>query len=70
MSICTLTIRDLPNGQVEVVASPSFERMMQMKDSGHEWTSAEGMLMFAINRVHKEFKNPEPTKILIPKFGH
>jgi len=36
----TMTLRNLPNGGVEIKCDPSFEKMMHMIDSGHELTAA------------------------------
>ena len=51
MAEIKMTLKDLPNGGVEIKCEPSFEKMMNMVDSGHELTSAHGYLMAAVNVI-------------------
>ena len=57
-------------GKVSITANPSFEIMMAMAESGNELTDAQAWALFALNRIHKEFKSKEQSKIILPKIGY
>lgn len=69
MAKVTITLEDNPEGGVKCVADPSYEILMTIHTSGHEWTSAQAYAMFVLNQLRKESKNQKPTKILIPRIG-
>lgn len=64
-----ITIEDLPNGKVKVVASPNAEQMIRQKMAGHDWTAAHGYAFCALNEVRKQSKLLA-SKIIIPKVFH
>jgi hypothetical protein len=66
----TITIKDLPNGGVEVKANPSFETMAMMVESGHELTSAHGYTMSCLNVIRELSRKKEDGMIVkIPRLG-
>ncbi len=70
MAKVTMTFEDKEGGGVSVVADPSFEVLMAMHMSGHEWTSAQSYAIYAINKIREESKAQTPTRILIPRIGY
>lgn len=64
MAKITITIEDLPNGKVKVVADPSFETMASMIVSGENMTSAHGYAMTCIKAVRQESKSKDPQTII------
>ncbi len=69
MAKVIIEIEDLPDGKVKVVATPNFESMALMIQSGTEASPAQGMALFAINRIREESKRSAPTPIWLPKIG-
>lgn len=69
-NVITMTLKNLPNGGVEIQCSPSFEMMMNMIDSGHELTPAHGYLMAAANVIRTLARNKDENMIIkVPKLG-
>jgi len=69
MARVIITIEDLPDGKVKVEANPNFMTMMQMKESGHEWTSAQGYALRMLNEAGKVSKGQSQNKIIVPRIG-
>lgn len=69
MAKVTITFEDTDSGNVKVVSDPSFEKMMSMQTSGHEWTSAQGLAMFALNTIWREGKKKSPANLILPSLG-
>lgn len=67
MAKIVITIEDRPDGKVKCVSSPDFATLMKMSESGHAWTAAQGMALFALNRIWQEGKRSGPTKIILPR---
>ena len=68
MAKCVITFEDLPENKVKVVCEPNFETMMMMIQSGHEWTSAQGMAVYAMNKIREQSKKSDPVnRIIVPK---
>jgi hypothetical protein len=66
----TITIEDIGNNQVRVVATPNFETMMKMDISGERLTSAHGYALLALNKIREKSKDESlMNKILIPGIG-
>lgn len=66
----TITIKNLPSGQVEIKSSPSFERMAQMVESGHDLTSAHGYAMACLNVIREIGKQKDQsTLVKIPRIS-
>ena len=67
MAKVIITIEDLPNDEVSVIAQPNFETMMKMVVSGHEVTSAQGYAVNALNSIRKSAKEEGRMKINVPR---
>jgi len=70
MAEITIKIKDIPDGKVEVVATPGFETMMKMHTSGEDLTSAHGYALYALRCIKEEAKRKTSTMIHIPRLGH
>lgn len=57
MARITLTIEDKPNGNVSVIADPTFETMIKMNISGDNLTSAHGYALSCINHIRRLSKS-------------
>lgn len=53
MAKVQITIEDLPDGKVKVVAEPNFETLMAMDISGSKLTAAHGYLFSTLNHITK-----------------
>ena len=70
---CTIEIEDKPDGGVKVTATPSFEQVCMMVNSGgHDITSAHNYFMHLLQECMRYSKEREAkkTKILIPTLSH
>lgn len=68
--IITITIKNLPNGQVEIQSNPSFALMAQMVESGHDLTSAHGYAMAVLNVIREIGKQKDQsTLVKIPRIS-
>lgn len=71
MAKITITIEDSENDKVKITASPTFETMAMMVNSGEQMTSAHGYALAMINAARRESKSKDPeTKIWLPKVKH
>lgn len=69
MALVTITIEDTNDGKVKVAATPKFEQLMGVVDAGTEWTSAQGMAVWVLNKLHQEMRTPKSALIHLPKLG-
>lgn len=67
MAQVTITIEDLPNGGVKVVATPNLETMFKMLDSGNDLTASHGYAFTALNAIKKASNEKDPLKIIVPR---
>lgn len=67
MAECIIRIKDLPGGKVSIEATPNFETMMKIDESGYGLTAAHGYALRLLNEARKTSKSQDPTnRILIP----
>ncbi len=70
MAKIIITVEDLPNGKVSVVANPSFETMCKIHVSGNTLTSAHGYAMTMMRVVRDVAKSQQKGIIVgIPRIG-
>ncbi len=68
MAKIVIEIEDKPGNKVSVKATPNFETMCKIDNSGNTLTSAHGYAMLALRAIRDESKKNDPrTKILIPR---
>jgi len=70
MADVTITIKDMPNGTVEVKCEPNFESMLRILDSGHELSSAEGYAVGALNAIRWASKQEGRIKVEVPRWNN
>jgi hypothetical protein len=66
MALITLTIEDIPGGQVRVVTNPTVEKVMLMAKAG-ALESSHGYMFAALNAIRKESQSKQPSLIKIPR---
>lgn len=66
MARVTITIEDLPNGKVKIVADPSFEILTKITVNFSDLTSAQGYAIFALNQIRMASKAGN-INISVPK---
>jgi hypothetical protein len=69
MAVVTIKISDTPDGKISVSAEPKFEQLMNVQDAGTEWSSAQGMAVWILNKLHQEMRAPKSAIIHLPKLG-
>lgn len=66
---CVITIKNMPNDQVEIVCTPSAERVSEMIKSGHDTTNAHGFMLSMVNAargVSAKFDPSNNKRIVAP----
>lgn len=70
MAKITITVEDMPNGTVKIVADPTVETMIAMEMSGQKMTAAHGYAVKALNEVRKSAQEQGSIlKVPIPRLG-
>lgn len=59
-----MTFEDLPGDKIKVTCEPNFETLMAQIVSGYEWTSAQGMAVYAMNKIREQSKKSDPTNLI------
>jgi len=68
MAKIVITIEDMPNGNVSIKASPTFEEIAKKDLSGETLTNADGYAIAMLNRARQIGKSTESTNLIqIPK---
>lgn len=71
VSECIIRIKNLPGGKVSIEATPNFETMMKMDESGYGLTAAHGYALSALNHMRSVSKSNDPTnRLILPSIGH
>lgn len=70
MSKITITLEDVGDNKVRVVANPTFEQLAMKSNSGEALTSADGYALLMMRAVREESKKQaNQMKIYIPRIG-
>lgn len=70
MSKVTITLQDVGQGKVKVVVDPTCHTLAQKDLSGHGITLAEGLALFAANRILEQMKlENRNSRLIIPTPG-
>jgi hypothetical protein len=56
MGLVTITIEDKLDGNVKIVATPTFESLAMKVDSGNPLTSGEAYALFALRKIREASK--------------
>jgi hypothetical protein len=71
MAKITITIEDLPNGNVSIVANPTVEEMIKgTMSNARGFTAAEGYAMGLCNKAQEISREmASKLKVLVPRMG-
>jgi hypothetical protein len=68
MAKITITVEDIANDKVQIVATPGFAEMMGLEINGSGLTPAHGYALRMLNEAMKLSRSQDPTNLIqIPK---